>query len=68
MDSRQEALEVVQKDGLALESVDDKFKSDSEIVLEAVKSNGWALEYAHETLKSDSEIVLEAAKDVYESF
>ena len=59
---KDEALKIVQENGLELENLPDEFKKDYEIVLEAVKNYGSALEHADYSLKKDKEIVLEAVK------
>ena len=39
---KEEALKIVQKDGLELKNLSDHFKKDKEIALKAVKQNGYA--------------------------
>ena len=38
--------EIIEKDGLILEYVIDKFQNDKEIIVQAVRNNGLALKYA----------------------
>ena len=47
----------------ALESADDSFQADREVVLEAVRNSGTSLKYASDTLKDDREVVLEAVRN-----
>ncbi len=67
--TREEVLEAVKKDGLALKHfskhVSEWWQGDKEIVLEAVKQNGHALKYASWYLKGDKEVVMEAVKQDY---
>ena len=60
---KQQVLIKVQKEGFALEHVDESFKKDKEIVLAAVKNIGLALKYADKSLQNDKEIVLAAVRD-----
>ena len=61
--ARERELAKVQKEGFALEHVDESFKKDKEIVLAAVKNIGLALKYADKSLQNDKEIVLAAVRD-----
>ena len=60
---KQQVLIKVQKEGFALENVNESFKKDKEIVLAAVKNIGLALKYADKSLQNDKEIVLAAVRD-----
>lgn len=62
MQNREEFLEVVKRNGSALEFATTEQQNDKEIVLEAVKDNGYALFFASKELRNDKEVVLEAAK------
>ena len=53
-------LAAVKRDGRALQSADESFKSDMEVVLAAVTQDGSALEFAAIPLKSDKDVVLAA--------
>lgn len=55
-------LDVVKKDGMALEFVTNNLKADRDVVLAAVRQNGYALQFAAESLKADKGIILEAVK------
>ena len=57
---RDDMLERVSKNGMALVHADEELKGDREIIMEAVSNNGLALEYATEELKGDREIVMRA--------
>ena len=46
-----------------LESADDSFQADREVVLAAVRNSGTSLKYASEALKDDREVVLEAVRN-----
>ena len=54
------ALAAVSQQGLVLESVPAKLRSDREVVLAAVKQNGLALAFAAVDLKGDTAVVKEA--------
>lgn len=43
---KNEALELVKQNGLALENVSSRLRKDKEVMMEAVKQNGLALKYA----------------------
>lgn len=58
----QELVDLVSSNGMHLENLSDKQKSNKVIVLAAVNQNGIALKFAHENLKNDSEIVKTAVK------
>jgi hypothetical protein len=60
INSIQQYLDLVIKDGYLLKGLNDEQKNSKEIVLAAVKQNGFALQYASEIMKSDKEIVLTA--------
>jgi threonine dehydratase len=49
--TKEEAIELVKQNALALKNLDAKFKKDREIVLAAVGNHGLALGYASEALK-----------------
>lgn len=59
---KNEALELVKQNGLALENVSSRLRKDKEVMMEAVKQNGLALKYAPSEFIFDREIVLEAVK------
>mgnify|MGYP000740025863 CR=1 FL=1 len=59
---KEEALKIVQKDGLELKNLPDHFKKDKEIVLKVIKQNAYSLLYADDSLKKDKSIVLAAIK------
>ncbi len=61
-DEKQKIINQVDANGSILGDLDDKWKSDKEVVLAAVKSDGFALEYAGPSLKKDKEVVLTAVK------
>ena len=56
---KEEALKIMQKDGLELKNIPNHIKKVEEIVLEAVIQDGYALQHADDSLKKDKEIVLE---------
>ena len=60
--NKDEALNIIQEDGLELKNLPDHFKKDKEIALKAVKQNGYSLEYIDDSLKKDKEVVLKAVK------
>lgn len=51
-------LQMVTKDGLALQSLEESFKDSEEIVQVAVQNNGLALQFASERLKKSFNIAL----------
>ena len=53
-------MQVLSKDGLALEHATEELKGDREIVVEAVSQDGNALQFATEELKGDRETVMRA--------
>ena len=59
---RDEVLEMVRRDGYALEFAAAELRADRAIVLEAVKQDGSALEFAAAELRADREIVFEAVR------
>jgi K+-transporting ATPase c subunit len=58
----EKAIRKVSLKGEQLKNLDDKLKSNKEVVLAAVKQSGSALDYASENLKSNKEVVLAAVK------
>jgi len=58
--AKTEIINVIERDGLALESVDNAFKIDKDVVKAAVTQNGLALQFADASLKNDEAIVLAA--------
>ena len=64
----EKAIRKVSANGKQLENLDDKLKSNKEVVLAAVKQNGGALCHAVENLKNDKEVVLAAVKQNGTSF
>lgn len=51
--TKEEVLEAVKQDGLALEYASEKLQNDREVVLEAVRGCDWALEYEEYEVKND---------------
>lgn len=62
--NKEEVLEAVKRNGMALEYASEELKNDKEVVLEAVKQNDWALEYASKELRD--EIIIEKVKEAEE--
>jgi hypothetical protein len=60
--TREEAISLVEKDCFAFESLDEKYRTDKEIVLLAVQNCEDALKFASQDLKKDKELVLKAIK------
>ena len=58
----EKAIRKVSANGEQLKNLDDKLKSNKEVVLAAVKQNERAFLYASENLKLDKEFILEAVK------
>ena len=58
----EKAIRKVSLKGEQLKNLDDKLKSNKEIVLAAVKQDGRSLRYASEELKADKVFVLEVVK------
>ena len=62
--NKEESLEAVKQDGLALEYVPNKLKT-TELCLNAVKQNGRALKYVPKNIKT-AEVCFEAVKSMIE--
>jgi hypothetical protein len=60
VEEKRAVLEMVKKNGRALEHVSDIFKKDKDVVLAAMNHNVWAFQYADESLKNDRDFLLEA--------
>ncbi len=58
--SREHALAVLGKDGLALQNAVPELKADRKVVQAAMKQNGIALQHAAAELRADRKIVLAA--------
>ena len=57
-----EAIELVKTDGNLLETLEEKFRNDKDVVLAAIEENPYSLEYASLELRNDPNIVLPALK------
>jgi hypothetical protein len=62
VNSREEAISLVEKDCYSFEYLDEKYRADKEIVLIAVQKCEDALKFASQDLKKDKELVLKAIK------
>ena len=60
--SKEEILQDVRRDGMALKDAPKNLKEDKTVVLTAVQQNGWALKYASEDLQNDRNVVLAAVR------
>ena len=60
--NRRYAICKVNRDGLYLENVSDRFKNDIYIVLQAIKENIKALQYASHYLKNYKKFILHAIR------
>lgn len=61
--NKEEALDLVNKNGVFLNSLSLEFKDDSDVVIAAIKNYSHSFAYASDRLKNDREIVLLALED-----
>ena len=54
--TKEEAKEILKKNGCELENMSNDFKNDKEVVLASV-TNNHSLEYASEDLRNEKEII-----------
>ena len=59
-DQRQDVMNSVSHNGLALQKASAACRDDKEIVLKAVSNIGWALKFASKDLRADKEVVMAA--------
>ena len=63
---KQEVLEAVKKNGMALKNASNELKSDKEIVIAALKQSEKVFPYVSEDLKADEDVVIAALSHKYE--
>ncbi len=59
---KQKAIELVKTNGNLLETLEEKFRTDKDIVLAAIEENPYSLEFASLELRNDPDVVIPALK------